>query len=369
MSTENSPVDGHNTFELETKSMALPKDAPINDRYLLKEPIGAGGMGEVWKALDMHLDRSVALKFLKPDLIESSKIFELLFRDEAEIAALLTGHPNIIWTLDRDLVRPDGKIPFFVMELATGPSLSRWIEITSHGIDPLTVYNMNLLISYDICQAIRFSHKKGVMHRDIKPPNIFISEFGFTKVGDFGISKFVGADTRPYTAREIQTHHYAAPEQWERGEPTTQTDIYQLGCTLYELFTQRLPFTDSNLTSLLNAHLYKPPQSLREINPIISEKISNAVLRSLKKKKDDRIQVRELQDSIAEELIGKYSSTLFVQSQNQEIQKRAEAITKFDLEVISRGDIEYKIPDFREALSEGIEFILAGISSFKIRKE
>lgn len=215
----------------------------VNGRYKVVELIARGGMGEVWKCNDEFLDRPVAMKTVNPEYLATNPKALSILKDEAKTSARLIGHPNIVCTLDLEEYKGKGtSIHFIVMEYVRGPSVARWIGETSTKLDDVTNFNINLLIAWELCKALGYAHRQGILHRDIKPLNVFVSNYGTTKVGDFGLARFVEAITRTHTVWRAMSPAYAAPEQWQGQKQTFKTEVYQLGCTLYHIFTKKLPF-------------------------------------------------------------------------------------------------------------------------------
>jgi eukaryotic-like serine/threonine-protein kinase len=205
------------------------------NRYQLLEPIGEGGMGEVYLALDTELDRQVAVKLIKSNLITTDLMRR--FSNERQILAQLN-HPNIASLLDGGTT--DQGIPFFVMEYVDGQPLDRYAD--SHGLS--TTERLKLFRT--VCDAVQYAHQNLIIHRDIKPTNILVTKEGEAKLLDFGIAKLLApidssAVAETATVFRAMTPEYASPEQ-VKGDPiTTATDVYSLGVVLYELLTGQRP--------------------------------------------------------------------------------------------------------------------------------
>ena len=340
----------------------------LADRYTLDKRIGFGGMGEVWLATDNTLKRKVAVKVVHPHLVESQPDAVQILKQEAQCGATLIGHPNVVATLDLlDAAGDSGSFYCLVMEYVNGMDLQRWLKHVSTDVDAETQFRMNLLLAFQITEGLEFAKRNEVLHRDIKPLNVFVSDFGIAKIGDFGISRFVDAVTRTHTMWNAMSPAYAAPEQWKGEKPTLETDIYQLGCTLYHMFTKELPFRGENAFALMNQHLNVTPKRATELNAKIPSKISDAIAVMLNKAPKDRGELWKIHDAISEELIGKYKLAINLPDAPDDVLDIASKITDITREAI-RTNKPITFPDCHEAISEGVELALSGILQFTLRK-
>lgn len=342
----------------------------INGRYELNKLIARGGMGEVWQSKDHVLDRTIALKTVNASYLEANPKALAVLTDEAKTGARLLGHPNVVGVLDFGEFKDENSTSYFiVMEFIEGINIARWINEISPQIDDITYYNICLLISWELCRAIAFAHRKGILHRDIKPLNVFLSGYGLTKVGDFGLARFVEVVTRTHTVFNAMSPAYAAPEQWRGEKHTVETDFYQLGCTLYHIFTRQLPFEKQGLPAMMNAHLNEITVEPNRITSIIPEKLSKAIMELMSKKPEERLALWKLNDIIANEIQGKYKMTVSVHDKPKEIQDLVSDITELDEEKLAEGPYSFVFPDFSEVLAESIELILSGINEVAVTKE
>jgi serine/threonine protein kinase len=346
----------------------LSKGLLVGERYELDRLIGYGGMGEVWGARDKTLDRPVAAKFVHPHLIASDPAALKILEDEAKFGAQLIGHPNIVLTLDYVTFNHIGsKFHCIVMENVPGVSLQSWISQFGAKLDSETYTNISLLIAMRIGQAIQFAHNKGLQHRDIKPMNVFLSIHGNIKVGDFGIAKYVEEVTRTHTVWGAMSPAYAAPEQWAGEKPTVETDIYQLGCTLYQLLVKKLPYEGTHL-GLMNQHVHSPVPKVAELNEAIPKGLSEVIALAMSKAPGARPSLWQIHDQLSMAITHKFQLDLDGSKCTEEVKKRVYEITEFEEATIDNGSRRYTYEDFDEALSEGLALVLSGVEIIRLTR-
>ncbi len=256
----------------------------LSGRYILEERLGSGGMAEVYRARDKLLDRTVAVKILHA-AYRSDVEFVERFRREAQAAARLS-HPNIVSIYD---VGQDGNDQYIVMEYV--PSKTLKDKIRDEG--PLNILTA-VSIANDIAKGLCHAHANNIVHCDIKPHNILMTIDGHAKIADFGIARAVTESTLTYSGSVIGSVHYLSPEQAQGGMITPKSDIYSLGVVLYEMLTNRLPFTGENAFAIAMKHVEEepvPPNVIREEIPTMLEAI---VLRTMCKNPELRPTSLEL---------------------------------------------------------------------------
>src|SRR5919112_3844389 len=250
----------------------------IDNRYALVEPLGGGGMAEVYLAHDEVLDRDVALKILRGQYADDEEFVER-FRREAQSAAGLS-HPNIVSIYDRG--RSEDGAYYIAMEYVPRGTLKDRIS-RDGALEPGTAAGVALQIS----DALQMAHENGVIHRDIKPQNILVTKTGDVKVTDFGIAR---AASSPLTATSavLGTAGYMSPEQ-AMGEPVGQgSDLYSLGTVLYEMLTGDIPFRAESPIAQAMMHVNERPRSPREVNPEVPKPLDTLTLKLLAKDPEDR---------------------------------------------------------------------------------
>jgi serine/threonine-protein kinase len=247
------------------------------------------------------------------------------------------------------------------MEYVEGLSCAEWISRTPPGMDSQTKHYLNLMIAYETCRALGYAHRNSILHRDLKPLNIFVSKYGRTKIGDFGLARYAEAVTREHTVWNFRSPAYSAPEQWRDEKSSKETDIYQLGCTLFHLFSGRLPFATTSVAALINAHLAQTADAPQSINPLISQPLGNVILKCLEKKRDDRPEVWEVVDTIVREIQRTFTLTIRFDKKNKDLIRAIADITDFNEQAMGKdGDFSWKFDDYNEALSETFELVLLG---------
>ncbi len=255
----------------------------LGGRYELIEIVGEGGMSTVFKARDKILDRIVAVKILK-DEFSKDKGFVEKFKTEALSAASIS-HPNIVNIYD---VGQENDVHYIVMEYVDGTTLKDIIRKRA----PLPVEEaVNIAIM--VCDGVHHAHEKGIIHRDIKPHNILITEQGMVKVADFGIARAVSAGTITYGNNIVGSVHYFSPEQ-ARGEVINRTtDIYSIGCILYEMVTGKVPFDAESPITVALRHIHDDPPSPRLKNPEIPVALEGIIFRAMEKVPGRRFQTAQ----------------------------------------------------------------------------
>lgn len=252
----------------------------LANRYEILEKIGNGGMATVYKAKCHVLNRFVAVKVLKEEFITDIEFIKR-FKSEAQTAASLT-HPNIVSIYD---VGNEGDVYYIVMELIQGKTLKEIIVE-----DGKLSWKWSVNIAIQIASALETAHKNNLIHRDIKPHNIIITEDGMAKVTDFGIAKAVSNSTITAFGTTIGSVHYFSPEHAKGGITNAKSDIYSLGIVMYEMLTGRVPFDADTPVSVALMQVQEEPIEPKRLNPQIPISVNNIILKAMQKDPEDRYQ-------------------------------------------------------------------------------
>ena len=246
----------------------------LGNRYEIIEKVGNGGMATVYKAKDQVLNRYVAIKILR-DEFTTDEEFIKRFSIEAQSAASIV-HPNIVSVYD---VGNEHSLYYIVMELVKGKTLKEIIVEEKYALP----WKWSTNIAIQIASALETAHKNNIVHRDIKPHNIIITEDGIAKVTDFGIAKAVSNSTITAFGSTIGSVHYFSPEHARGGFTDSKSDLYSLGVVLYEMLTGRVPFDADTPVSVALKHMQEEPVPPKDINPDIPSALNDIILKAMKK--------------------------------------------------------------------------------------
>src|SRR6266705_518518 len=264
----------------------MTQPRPLGGPYELDGVVGRGRMAEVYRARDLRLDRIVAVKTLRDDLARD-QTFQARFRREAQSAASLN-HPSIVAVYDtgEDMVGPT-PVPYIVMEYVDGRTLRDLLRE-----DRRLMPERAMEISDGVLRALDYSHRNGIIHRDIKPGNVMLTRAGQVKVMDFGIARAVSdaQATMTQTAQVIGTAQYLSPEQARGERVDARSDLYSTGCLLYELLTGRPPFLGDSPVAIAYQHVRENPVPPSQLDPDIPAWADSIVLRAMAKDPRDRYQ-------------------------------------------------------------------------------
>ena len=268
----------------------------LDDRYEIIEQIGVGGMAKVYKAKDRLLDRFVAIKILKDQYAEDSEFLKK-FNNEAQSAAKLS-HINIVNVFDigEDLYKGE-RIHYIVMEYVDGQTLKDLI------VNEKRLSNPDIIdYSIQIAQALKTAHQAGIIHRDIKPQNILIDNYGLLKVTDFGIARVSSNATITYTSSILGTVHYISPEQAKGKIVDEKSDLYSLGAVMYEMATGKVPFDADNSVSIAVMHIQDKPDPAKNLNPNLPDHLNYIIMKLLDKDPANRFSnAKELIDALEDQ--------------------------------------------------------------------
>lgn len=337
----------------------ITKGQRINDRYEIIKSIGEGGMANVYLAIDVILDRKVAIKILRGDLANDEK-FIRRFQREALSASSLS-HPNIVEMYD---VGEDNGNYYIVMEYVEGRTLKQLLKKRGH----LTVGEA-VDIMLQLTDGMIHAHDSYIIHRDLKPQNIMIQENGQIKITDFGIAMALNSTQLTQTNSVMGSVHYLPPEQASGKGSTIKSDIYSMGILFYELLTGVLPFKGDNAVEIALKQMKEAIPSVRKQNPNIPQSVENIILRATAKNpknryNDSREMYNELKHCLDEDkqdvdrIVFKYPEHESEDTKKIPVIKNEEK-KKNDVE--STGDIVKQIPKEKPSKSKMIIWILSGV--------
>ncbi|GAB92198.1 serine/threonine protein kinase PknB [Gordonia rhizosphera NBRC 16068] len=273
----------------------------LSDRYELGETLGFGGMSEVHFARDLRLHRDVAVKVLRADLARDPT-FYLRFRREAQNAAKLN-HPTIVQVFDTgEAETDDGPLPFIVMEYVDGDTL-RDVLRANGSVSP----RQAMTWMADVAAAMDFSHRNGIVHRDMKPANVMIDRSGAVKVMDFGIARAMSdsTSTMTQTSAVLGTAQYLSPEQARGIKVDPRSDIYSMGCVLFELLTGEPPFVGDSPIAVAHQHVHEDPRWPSSVREEIPRELDSVVLKAMSKNPANRYQsAAEMRSDLIKVLAG-----------------------------------------------------------------
>ena len=252
----------------------------IDGRYEIIEEVGRGGMAIVYLAKCLVLNRYVAIKVLRPEFRDDEDFIKR-FKIEAQSAGNLT-HPNIVSIYD---VGNEGDVEYIIMEYVEGITLKQYLSAKGALPEKEAVD-----FAAQICSGLEHAHKKGIVHKDIKPENILITKEGILKITDFGIAKALNQGTITTGGLAMGSVHYFSPEQARGSYIDAKTDIYSVGVLLYEMVTGRRPFEGESAISVAMQHIDAEPVRPSLVNPLVSPSLDTVILRAMQKDTLDRYQ-------------------------------------------------------------------------------
>jgi serine/threonine protein kinase len=343
--SEEVPVP---TQTIEAPTQELTTGSTFAGRYQIIEELGRGGMGRVYKVLDNELKESAALKLLKPEIATDEKTIER-FRNELKLARKIS-HKNVCRMYH--LSKKENTY-YITMEYVAGEDLKSLIR----KIGQLPVAKA-ISITKHLCEGLAEAHKLGIVHRDLKPQNITIDKDGNARIMDFGIARSLSAKGITGAGMMIGTPEYMSPEQVEGNETDQRSDIYSLGIILYEMVTGRTPYEGDTALSIAMKHKNETPINPREFNTLVSEDLSQLILRCMEKDKERRFQQ-------ANELLSELSK---IGIERPEIKKLIETKWKSSIAVLPFTDLSPQKDQeyFCDGLSEELINALTKIKDLRV---
>jgi TolB-like protein/predicted Ser/Thr protein kinase len=312
----NSAEEISVTKTIITPKESLQKGTTIAGKYRILEELGRGGMGVVYKAEDTKLKRTVALKFLPPELTHIPDVKERFIREAQATAAL--DHPNICTVYEFDEAEEKA---FISMAYIEGQSLKKKIESRALELDEA------LRIATQVTEGLQEAHKKGIVHRDIKSANIMIDKRDQAKIMDFGLARMTGQTMLTKEGMAMGTIAYMSPEQARGEEVDHRTDIWSLGVVLYEMFCGQLPFKGDHEQTVLYSILNEKPKSIADLRSEIPMSLGQVVAKALERNLNDRYQhIEELLDDLKSISAGIIPDEIKVRLRKAKLRRRKKAI-------------------------------------------
>ena len=256
---------------------ALP--TVLAERYQLDRSLGNGGMGEVFEATDLTLHRNVAVKLLSPSLVQDEPARARFLREARALARVNSPHVVTVYDAGEDDERP-----YLVMEFVEGATLEHELERAGRLEPPRAV-----AIAKDIASGLASAHEQGIVHRDVKPSNVFLTPSDAAKIGDFGIARLERPDaTLTLTGQTFGSPPYVAPEQATGGTVDARADLYSLGCVQFQMLVGRRPFSGDDAVSLVYQHVHTTPPRVDSLHPEVPVALGDLVAGLMAKDPDDR---------------------------------------------------------------------------------
>lgn len=313
----------------------------LSNRYKIIEQVGIGGMSYVYKALDNTTGNIVAIKLLKDELA-SDEEFIKKFKSEA-IASEKINHQNVVRAFD---VVDDNNLHYIVLEYVDGITLNKYIKDKGCLSNEETVK-----LSIEIASGLASAHSQGIIHRDIKPQNIVIKSDGTSKIMDFGIARAVSSTTRNISI--VGTVHYISPEQARNENVDFRSDIYSLGCTMYEMITGDIPFPGDNPVSIIVSHLRENIKKPSEVNQNIYKSLEKIILKCTQMLPKDRYQsMNELITDLKKALVDKEGSFVSDSVYNNDTEDQTMIISDSDMKLIKDMSKNYQDNVHRTIITE-----------------
>ena len=303
---------------LPTPPTGTPLPTVLVERYRLDRSLGNGGMGEVFEATDLTLHRSVAVKLMSPSLVQDEPARARFLREARALAQV--NSPNVVAVYDAG---EDAERPYLVMEFVEGTTLEREL-VGSDRVEPARA----VAVATDIASGLAAAHERGIVHRDVKPSNVFLTPSDAAKIGDFGIARLERPDaTLTLTGQTFGSPPYMAPEQATGGKVDARADLYSLGCVLFQMLVGRRPFSGDDAVSLAYQHVHSTPPRVDSLVPTVPVELGALVAGLMAKDPDDRpASAEEVQRALGsvptEPIATTTTSTAVLPRRAQELRQR-----------------------------------------------
>ena len=331
----------------------------VADRYEVDSFVGSGGMGHVWRARDRTLDRTVALKSIRPEFWAGSADASRIFDSEARNTARLN-HENIVQIYD--YLKDDGQ-PILVLEYMRGSTLHELIYSRDWPRDTFTMKTLSYGCCMPLVRALSHAHREGVVHRDVAPQNVLVStRSGIAKLSDFGLARATLGPARSFTTRGFGRFAYMAPEQFSEADTSESTDVYQLGCSMFEILEGGPPY-DGTPANIMNGHVTRP---VPELSKWVDVEFAAVVRQCLAKDPNERPDLQEVWSKLRDLVLVEPHIEIGPLGDDDRESLSNCGLSPEGVKKTAAGSVKFRVLDSGLALRRAFLLTAIGIDRFKL---